>query len=76
VMRNPREAADAVQSKPVLMPLFVALLRQIRTKKDSEKVVPLLKVLPDAVRLGLWNHNPSVWTDVLTNINIQLNGEK
>jgi len=75
LMEKPEEAASAVQSRPVLMPLFVALLRQIRSKREAARVVPLLRTLPDAVRIGLWNHSPAVWTDILTNLNTRLNGE-
>jgi predicted nucleic acid-binding protein len=74
MLQSPRDAADSLQRKPVLMPLFVALLRQIKHKRDAQKVVPLLKVLPDSVRFGLWNNKPEVWTDVLTDLNVQING--
>lgn len=68
MLHDPNGAARELQSNPVLTPLFVTLLRMVQTKRDARTLQPVLAVLPEPLRLGLWRHDPDIWTDVITSI--------
>lgn len=70
MLQYPDEAAEAISKNRTLIPLFVALLRLVKTEKDARLTIPILRVLPNAVCLGLWSHNPKAWTEVITSLNV------
>lgn len=68
LLQKPEEAARSLRNNPHLLPLFVAMLRLVKTAKEARQLKPILRELPESVRLGLWLHN-TVWTDAITQIN-------
>ncbi|GIV21892.1 MAG: hypothetical protein KatS3mg023_3643 [Armatimonadota bacterium] len=68
LLQDPKGAASTIEGNSVMIPLFVSLLRLVRKKSDAMKLQPVLRVLPEAIRLGLWRHRPEVWTDAITQI--------
>lgn len=73
LLQYPEQAASALERNPVLTPLFVSLMRLVRSKKDARKLKPVLRRLPEAVRLGLWHYRADVWTETITELNTEEN---
>ena len=70
MLKDPEGAAKVLEHNPVLTPLFVSLMRMVKGKKDADRLKPVLRQLPDAVRLGLWRARPDTWIDAITHIGI------
>lgn len=69
LLRDPQGAAETIRRNPVMLPLFVSLMRLVKNPKDAERLKPVLRELPDAIRMGLWSKDPKMWTKPITEIN-------
>lgn len=69
LLKDPEGAAETIRRNSVMLPLFVSLLRLVKNAKDAERLKPVLRELPEAIRIGLWSKDPRTWTKAITEIN-------